>query len=215
MDQITLHISDNVQRAMDQAFDEAQQYLTSNGGFQPFTVTVVDEGLEINTHEGDTPEAIRESVKGLLAVDMPEGYALAYDGYIETDDGTLDAIIVEVAERGATKADALAVIYTAEADGTYTFEPSYGYIGTEAQLYPAGTKPIVSGLAALEDEDAPAEEELAEQAAGEEPADGEPGAASDEECACAGEEPATEAAEAAEDSALQAADEPAEDPSSK
>lgn len=152
MEQITLHISDNVQRAMDQAFDEAQQYLTANGGFQPFTVTVVDEGLEINTHEGDTPEAIRESVKGLLAVDMPEGYALAYDGYIETDDGTLDAIIVEVAERGASKADALAVIYTAETDGTYTFEPSYGYIGTEAQLYPAGTKPIVSGLAALDED---------------------------------------------------------------
>lgn len=173
MEQITLHISDNVQRTMDQAFDEAQQYLTANGGFQPFTVTVVDEGLEINTHEGDTPEAIRESVKGLLAVDMPEGYALAYDGYIETDDGTLDAIIVEVAERGASKADALAVIYTAETDGTYTFEPSYGYIGTEAQLYPAGTKPIVSGLAALdEDGDEGVEEqaEASEEVAAEEPA---------------------------------------------
>lgn len=150
MEQITLNLSDNVQRAMDYAFDEAQQYLSGQGGFQPFTVTVVDEGLEINAHDGDSPDAIRESVKGLLAVDMPEGYALAYDGYIDTDDGTLDAIIVEVAARGAAKADALAMIYTREDDGSYTFEPTYGYIGTEAQLYPAGTKPIVSGLAALD-----------------------------------------------------------------
>ncbi len=162
MEQITLDISDNVQRAMDYAFDEAQQYLSSNGGFQPFTVTVVDEGLEVNAHEGDSPDAIRESVKGLLATDMPEGYALAYDGYIDTDDGTLDAIIVEVAGRGAAKADALAMIYTREADGSYTFDPTYGYIGSEAQLYPAGTKPIVSGLAMLEDEETSDAEEFAD-----------------------------------------------------
>lgn len=165
MEQITLNLSDNVQRAMEQAFNEAQQYLDAQGGFQPFTVTVVDEGLEVNAHEGDTPDAIRESVKGLLAVDMPEGYALAYDGFIDTDEGTLDAVIVEVADRGATKADALAMIYTKDADGNYTFEPTYGYIGTEAQLYPAGTKPIVSGLAALDEDVEDASEDEPQQAA--------------------------------------------------
>lgn len=182
MEQITLNLSDNVQRAMDYAFDEAQQYLSGQGGFQPFTVTVVDEGLEVNAHDGDSPDAIRESVKGLLAVDMPEGYALAYDGYIDTDDGTLDAIIVEVAARGATKADALAMIYTREDDGTYTFEPTYGYIGTEAQLYPAGTKPIVSGLAVLDAE----QSDDADFAGDEEPETGKGGEACscEETCAC-------------------------------
>lgn len=152
MDQITLTVTDNVRRAMDYAFDEAQEWLKSEGGFLPFTVTVVDEGLEVNEHPGDSPEEVRESVKILLAQDMPEGYALCYDGYVETDDGTLDALMVEVADRGSARADVLAMLYSQEEDGSYTFEPSYAYAGAQDQLYPAGTKPIVSGLSALNDD---------------------------------------------------------------
>lgn len=163
MEEKTLEITDNVRRAMDYAFDEAQRLLSTNGGFMPFTVTVVDEGLELNEHSGETPDDIRESVKMLLAQDMPEGYALCYDGYVETDEGTRDAIVVEVACRGAARADILAMLYIQDADA-YTFEPSYAYAGAQAQLYPAGTKPIVSGLAALEAEES-AQDEDAEEAA--------------------------------------------------
>ena len=157
MDQVTLQISENVRKAMDYAFDEAQQRLISmNQSFDPFTVTVVDAGLEVNDHPAETAEAVRESVKMLLAQDMPEGYALCYDGWVDTDDGHLDAIIVEVADRGNEDAFILALIYTV-AEGEYTFEADYGYAGPVAPLYPAGTKPIVSGLAALEAEEAAAQ----------------------------------------------------------
>ena len=89
----------------------------------------------------------------LLAMDMPEGYVLCYDGFVEMDEGTVDAVIVEAADRGVPAADCLALLYT-EQDGIYTFENDYGYAGNVAQLYPAGTKPIVSGLKVLADEDA-------------------------------------------------------------
>lgn len=169
MDQVNLQIGDNVLKAMDYAFDEAQERLVSLGeSFDPFTVTVVDEGLEVNDHPAETPSAVRDSVKILLAQDMPEGYALCYDGFVETDEGTLDAIVVEVATRGAASADTLALIYTSE-DGTYTFETDYAYVGPAAQLYPAGTKPIVSGLASLELEQDDAD--FDEEPADEEPAD--------------------------------------------
>ena len=71
--------------------------------------------------------------------------------------------MVEVACRGAARADILAMLYIQDADA-YTFEPSYAYAGAQAQLYPAGTKPIVSGLAALETEES-AQDEDAEEAA--------------------------------------------------
>ncbi len=152
MDQVNLKISENVQKAMEFAFDEAQTRLTSmHQSFDPFTITVVDAGLEVNDHPADTASAVRESVKMLLAQDMPEGYALCYDGWVDTDDGRLDAVIVEVCDRGSADAFMLALIYTLE-DGEYTFETDYGYAGPVASLYPAGTKPIVSGLAALEAE---------------------------------------------------------------
>ncbi len=159
MDQVNLQISENVRKAMDYAFDEAQQRLVSmNQSFDPFTVTVVDEGLEVNDHPAETPGAVRESVKMLLAQDMPEGYALCYDGWVDTDDGRIDAVIVEVADRGASDAFTLALLYTV-VDGDYTFETGYGYAGPVEPLYPAGTKPIVSGLAALEAEEASAQSE--------------------------------------------------------
>lgn len=161
MDQVNLQVSDNARKAMEYAFEEAQQRLISmNQSFDPFTVTVVDEGLEVNDHPAATPTAVRESVKILLAQDMPEGYALCYDGYVETDEGQTDAVIVEVADRGASDAFTLALLYEI-IDGHYAFETDYGYAGPVAPLYPAGTKPIVSGLAALEAEEAQAAADLA------------------------------------------------------
>ena len=115
MDQVSLQVSDNTVKAMEYAFEEAKQRLTSmHQSFDPFTVTVVDEGLEVNDHPAATPTSVRESVKMLLAQDMPEGYALCYDGYVETDDGQQDAVIVEVADRGASDAFILALLYGME-----------------------------------------------------------------------------------------------------
>ena len=150
MEQVNLKMSENVRYAMETAFEEAKERLSSGqGGIDPFTVTAVDDGYEFNDIISDTPEGVRESVKMLLAQDMPEGYALCYDGYVETDEGTLDAVIVEVAERGQDYADCLALLYTLD-NGEYTFEADYYYTGPMQQLYPAGTKPIVSGLTPLD-----------------------------------------------------------------
>ncbi|MBR2835472.1 MAG: hypothetical protein IKE43_07195 [Coriobacteriales bacterium] len=150
MEQVNLKMNENVRYAMETAFDEAKARLsTGQGGMDPFIVTAVDDGYEFNDIICDTPEEVRESVKMLLAQDMPEGYALCYDGFVETDDGELDAVIVEVAGRGSDYADCLALLYTLE-DSVYTFEADYYYTGPVQQLYPAGTKPIISGLTAID-----------------------------------------------------------------
>lgn len=153
MDQVTLQISDNAQQAVNFAFNEAQQRLSSVGQFDPYTVTVVDGGVEVNDHPADSPEAVRESVKMLIAQDMPEAYVLCYDGDVETDDGTLDCIVCEVADRGNEDAHILVLLYTKDPAG-FTFEADFVYAGPSPVLYPAGTKPIVSGLVALQREEA-------------------------------------------------------------
>ena len=150
MDQINLKVSESVRETIEAAFEEAQKRLTARpSGFDPFTVTAVDGGLEYNDHPCATPTAVRESVKMLLAQDMPEGYSLCYDGYVYTDDGNKDAIIVEAAGRGSEKAYCLALLYTRD-PSSVTFETDYAYACDMEQLYPAGTKPIVSGLATLD-----------------------------------------------------------------
>ena len=153
MDQVTLQISDNAQQALNFAFNEAQQRLTTVGQFDPYTVTVVDGGVEVNDHPAASPEAVRESVKMLLAQDMPEAYVLCYDGDVDTDEGTLDCIVCEVCDRGNDDAFILVLLYTKDVQG-YTFEADYAYAGPAPTLYPAGTKPIVSGLVALQREEA-------------------------------------------------------------
>lgn len=179
-EQVTLQISENVRHALDYAFEEAEQRLqTGAEQLVPFSVIVVDEGLEVNEHPGETEQDVHDSVRALIAQEMPEGYALCYDGFVETDDGTMDALICEVADRGCVAADALAMLYVCK-DGAYTFEEDYGYAGSTPQLYPAGTKPIVSGLASLDEEptdrdfvDAEGEDASAEVAAADVSADAE------------------------------------------
>lgn len=169
--QITLDISQRLSRAVDFAFKEAQEQMDSGAGLAPFTVTVVDDGLEINDHSANTEDDVYDSVKTLLAADMPEAYALCYDGYVETDDGRQDAIVVEAADRGAARATALAMIYTSE-DGETIFEANYGYAGSQPQLYPEGTRPITSGMAALSEEDLAAMEAEREQGDAVQPEEG-------------------------------------------
>ena len=70
MDQVTLQISDNAQQALNFAFNEAQQRLNTMGQFDPFTVTVVDEGVEVNDHPASSPEGVRESVMARIQDEM-------------------------------------------------------------------------------------------------------------------------------------------------
>ena len=152
MEQVSIDLPQDVLDAVDYSFREAQEYLTSGAGLAPFTVTLVDDGMEVADHSADTADDVYRSVRALLTQDMPSGYTLCYDGYVETDDGQMDAIVVEAAARGDAMAYTLAMLYTVD-DGAYIFEPDYGYAGKTQQLYPAGTKPVVSGMAVLLDED--------------------------------------------------------------
>ena len=56
-------------------------------------------------------------------------YALCYDGYVEVDEGTKDALIAEGGVPGADKGFAVGYLYECAEDGTVEFEDEPAYIG--------------------------------------------------------------------------------------
>ena len=153
-----LELTDNLHRAIDHAFSEARSDMQDEHGLIPFTIICTSDGFDVADHPGASEQEVYESVKSLLAREMPEAYVLTYDGYVETDDGRGDALLCEAAKRGDMEAYLLALPYEQDEEGVIAFAPAFLSAGTARQLYPRGTRPIVSGLVALADERLRAEE---------------------------------------------------------
>lgn len=117
----------------------------------PFSILCTSDGFDVSDHPGDEPQEVYESMKSLLAREMPEAYVFVYDGYVDLVDGRSDAIVCETARRGELSAALLAQPYATH-EGGCDFAPTFASVGTTKPLYPSGTKPIVSGLIALEAE---------------------------------------------------------------
>ena len=58
-----------------------------------------------------------------------QAYSFCYDGYVETDDGTHDALIAEGGVPSADKGFAVGQLYTVDDEGAVTFESEPVYIG--------------------------------------------------------------------------------------
>ncbi len=98
-------------------------------GSVPFTVLAVKDTLFIETHPGPDSDAVmaeaRRTVEGARGA---AGYAFCYDGYVETDEGTQDAIIAEGGVPGADEAFAVGYIYKT-VDDVVMFEKDPVFIG--------------------------------------------------------------------------------------
>ena len=91
--------------------DDDTQEITLDGSV-PFTVLAVKDNLFIETHPGETTEECYASARHTVAgARGATGYALCYDGYVETDDGTRDCIIAEGGVPGADEGYAVGLLY--------------------------------------------------------------------------------------------------------
>lgn len=122
------------------ALDEGREKMEQGADLVPFTTLVVKDNLFIESHPGDTPEecfaAARHTVEGARGAGA---YAFCYDGYIEIDDETKDALIAEGGLPGEDVAYAIGYLYTLDEDGVPSFEEEAAYIG-EAPNYMAALK---------------------------------------------------------------------------
>ena len=120
------------------ALDEAMEKLGQSGELEPFTVILHGENLHIETHPGEDVlecfNAASAAVQQLAHV--LKGYAFAYDGYLNTDEGSRDAIIAERGIPGEETAQAFAILYTLDesGDGTLSFEEGIYSLGEAPSL---------------------------------------------------------------------------------
>lgn len=120
--------------------EEAKEKMTQGADVVPFTALVVKENLFLENHPGKSAEECfnfaRHTVENARGA---EAYALCYDGYVEVDDETKDAIIAEGGIPGEDEGVAVGYLYTMDDEGTPTFESEPAYIG-EAPNFMSGLK---------------------------------------------------------------------------
>ena len=121
------------------SLEEAKEKMLNGADVVPFTSLVVKENFFIENHPGDSVEECfafaKHTVENARGADA---YAFVYDGYIDTDDGTKDAIIGEGGIPGEDSGYAVGYIYTLS-DDKPTFEDQIAYIG-EAPNFMSGLK---------------------------------------------------------------------------
>lgn len=119
--------------------DEAKEKMEQGADVIPFTALVVKDNLFIENHPGDSAdecfEGARNTVQGARGA---SAYAFCYDGYIETDAGTKDALIAEGGIPGEDEGMAIGFLYSLKGEKP-TFEEGPAYIG-EAPNFMADLK---------------------------------------------------------------------------
>lgn len=135
------------------SIDRAKGKLEAGEDLIPFTSLAVKETLFMETHPADDEQACfnlaRHTVEHARGA---QAYSFCYDGYIDTDDGTRDALIAEGGVPGVDKGFAVGQLYTVDDEGTITFEAEPVYIG-----------PAPNFMIALRDADEYDEDEIDEK----------------------------------------------------
>lgn len=96
----------------------------------PFTCLVIKENMFIESHPGDNAEECfnyaKHTVQGARGA---EAYAFCYDGYVETDDGMMDALIAEGGVPGDEDGFAVCYLYEVDVEGKVSYEEEPAYVG--------------------------------------------------------------------------------------
>lgn len=135
-DLLGLTIDEARERAVLFAFDEAKTILEQGGQLVPFSVMVVGEDLYVENHPGeDVAECFSSAQKKIFSMQLKiDSYVFCYDGYVELDDETKDAIIAESALSGEESARAYALLYEEKGD-TLVFEDALADLGEAPVLF--------------------------------------------------------------------------------
>lgn len=116
----------------------------------PFTCLVIKENMFIESHPGDSAEECfnyaKHTVQGARGA---EAYAFCYDGYVETDDGMMDALIAEGGVPGDEDGFAVCYLYEVDVEGKVSYEEEPAYVGQAPNF-----------MSALKDADEYSDEEI-------------------------------------------------------
>jgi hypothetical protein len=123
------------------AFDEAREKLEQSGGFEPFTVILAGEQMHVESHTGDdAAECFNSARQTVIQMsELADAYVFCYDGYVNTDDGVLDAIVAERAAKSDELGEAFALVYEILEDdeGSIDYNEEIYSLGEATSLFTA------------------------------------------------------------------------------
>ncbi len=105
-------VDDTLKTVIVAVLNEAADKMEAGEEVVPFTGLAVKENLFIETHPGDDTEKIflaaRKEVQGARGA---TAYAFCYDGFLDTEDGAVDALIAEGGLPGEEQGFAFGYLY--------------------------------------------------------------------------------------------------------
>lgn len=118
-DAVELDETDDLDKIVLYALNEAAEKLEQTGELEPFTVILHGENLYVETHPGENTQECYDSAMAAVRMlaHVLDAYVFVYDGYIDSEEGTLDAVIVERGQVGEEAAEAFALLYTIDEEG--------------------------------------------------------------------------------------------------
>jgi len=110
---VDLELPEDVQKVVFYALDEACKKLEADEDLVPFTLVIAGDDVFMDSHAGDDADECFESAKSSVNVvaHLASAYVFCYDGFITTDEGDSDMIIVEVGEKGSDEGFAYGLMY--------------------------------------------------------------------------------------------------------
>lgn len=128
-EQETLEMDETLEKILFYSLDQAQEKLEAGEEFAPFTVIVDGDKMFEETYPVEDVMQVRHAAESAVksASAFSSHYVFCYDGFLMTDDGQLDAIMVECATNDMDKAYAIARLYREE-DGKLVFEKTPAFV---------------------------------------------------------------------------------------
>lgn len=112
------------------SLDHAKGKMESGEDVIPFTSLAVKETLFMESHPADDEQGCFNLAQHTVQhARGAEAYSFCYDGYVDLDEGTHDALIAEGGVPGADKGFAVGQLYTVDDEGNLKFESEPVYIG--------------------------------------------------------------------------------------
>jgi hypothetical protein len=125
-----------LERAILYALEQGAEKLTQGASLDPFTILIEGEELFIEdqpaTSEEESYEAARRTIYQMER--LCGAYVFCYDGYVDLDDGTSDALVVEYASRGDEVAQVIVRMYHRHGDH-YHFDETLYQVGEADTLF--------------------------------------------------------------------------------
>lgn len=139
-EQENLEMDDILERITFYSLEQAQAKLEAGEECTPFTVVVEGDQMFEENFPAEDVVTCRKNAEATVksSSSFSTHYAFCYDGFLMTDDGQIDAIIVECATRDMDHAHVIARLYRKENDAL-VFEQTPAYVDDAETFYDLAT----------------------------------------------------------------------------